>query len=85
MTKLGIGILGVGAMGKQNAYNIRRLIPEAQLVAVADVDLKRAEQVASELEIEHSYNSVEAAAERSYREGRAVAVQNRTRASRAAC
>ncbi len=51
-------------MGKQHAYNLRRLIPEAHLIAVADADLKRAEQVAAELEIEHAYNSVEALAER---------------------
>jgi predicted dehydrogenase len=62
MAKLGIGVLGVGTMGKQHAYNIRRLIPEAQLIAVADADLKRAQQVASELEIDHAYNSVEALA-----------------------
>jgi len=48
MAKLGIGVLGLGTMGRQHAYNIRRLIPEAQLVAVADADLKRAEQVAAE-------------------------------------
>src|SRR5260370_42150073 len=64
MAKLGIGVLGVGTMGKQHALNIRRLIPEAQLIAVADADLKRAQQVASELEIEHAYNSVEGLAER---------------------
>lgn len=64
MAKLGIGIVGVGTMGKQHALNIRRLIPEAQLIAVADADLRRAQQVASELEIEHAYNSVEALAER---------------------
>jgi inositol 2-dehydrogenase len=64
MVKLGIGVVGVGTMGRQHAYNLRRLIPEAQLVAVADADLRRAEQVAAELEIEHSYNSVEALVER---------------------
>src|SRR6202035_2151846 len=64
MAKLGVGVLGVGTMGRQHAFNIRRLIPEAQLIAVSDADLKRAQQVASELEIEHAYNSVEALAER---------------------
>ncbi len=61
MAKLGMGVLGVGGMGRRN---IRRLIPEAQLIAIADADLKRAHQVASELEIEHSYDNVEALAER---------------------
>jgi predicted dehydrogenase len=51
-------------MGKQHALNIRRLIPQAELIAVADVDLKRAEQVARELEIDHYYDKVEAVAER---------------------
>jgi len=64
MAKLGVGVLGVGTMGKQHAQNIRRLIPEARLVAIADADLKRAQQVASELEIEHAYGSVEALVER---------------------
>ncbi len=38
MAKLGVGVLGVGAMGKRHAFNIRHLIPEAQLIAVADAD-----------------------------------------------
>jgi predicted dehydrogenase len=63
MAKLGMGVVGVGTMGRQHAQNIRRLIPEAQLLAVADTDLKRAQQVASELEIAHAYNSVEALVE----------------------
>jgi predicted dehydrogenase len=64
MAKLGMGVLGVGGMGRRHAFNIRRLIPEAQLIAVADADLKRAHQVASELEIEHSYDNLAALAER---------------------
>ncbi len=64
MAKLGVGVLGVGTMGKQHAYNLRHRIPEAQLIAVGDADLNRAKQVASELEVEHAYNSVEAMAER---------------------
>ena len=64
MVKLGVGVLGVGTMGKQHAYNLRHRIPEARLVAVADADLNRAKQVAAELEIDHFYDSVEALAER---------------------
>ena len=60
MRKLGIGVLGVGEMGKRHAENLRRLVPHAQLVAVADVDGARAKKVATELEIEHSYASLEA-------------------------
>jgi predicted dehydrogenase len=64
MRKLGMGVLGVGEMGKQHATNLRHLVPHAQLVAVADVDGARASKVAKELEIEHSYASLEAMLER---------------------
>ena len=60
MRKLGVGVLGVGEMGKRHAENIRRLVPEARLVAVADAAADRARQVAAELEIENSYGSLEA-------------------------
>ena len=59
MRKLGVGILGVGEMGKRHAENLRRLVPEARLVAVADVAHQRAKQVAEELEIDQSYSSLE--------------------------
>jgi predicted dehydrogenase len=59
MPKLGIGVLGVGEMGRRHAENLRRLVPEARLIAVADVAAQRARQVAEELEIEHSYPSLE--------------------------
>ena len=58
MAKLGVGVVGVGTMGKQHAHNLRSLIPEARLIAVADADLKRAQQVAAELEIEYMSTTV---------------------------
>ena len=64
MRKLGIGVLGVGAMGKWHAQNIRRLVPEARLIAVADVAADQARQVATELEIEHSFATFEDMLER---------------------
>lgn len=64
MRKLGVGVVGVGEMGRRHAENIRRLVPQAKLVAVADVDAARAKQVMEELEIEHSYSSLEAMLER---------------------
>jgi myo-inositol 2-dehydrogenase / D-chiro-inositol 1-dehydrogenase len=64
MAKLGVGVLGVGEMGRQHAENIRRLVPEARLVAVADVAAARAGQVASELEIENAFSSLEEMAQR---------------------
>jgi scyllo-inositol 2-dehydrogenase (NAD+) len=59
MRKLGIGVLGVGEMGRRHAENLRRLVPGARLVAVADVAATRAKEVASRLEIEHSFGSFE--------------------------
>ena len=59
MRKLGIGVVGVGEMGKRHAENLRRLVPEARLIAVADAVASRAKQVAEELEIEHSFGSLE--------------------------
>lgn len=60
MAKLGVGVLGVGEMGRRHAENIRRLVPEARLVAVADVAAERARQAAAELEIDNSFPSLEA-------------------------
>src|SRR5579885_2302544 len=60
MKKIGIGVLGVGGMGKRHAENLRRLTPGAELLAVADVAAARARQVADELEIPKSYGSLEA-------------------------
>lgn len=57
--ELGIGVLGVGDMGRRHAENIRSLVPGARLVAVADVNWERAKKVAGELEIEHSFCDLE--------------------------
>lgn len=60
MRKLGIGVLGVGEMGQRHAENIHRFVPEARLIAVADAAADRARKVASLLEIERSYSSLDA-------------------------
>src|ERR1700716_580687 len=60
MRKLGIGVLGVGEMGKRHAENIRRLVPEARLAAVADVAAEGASEEATRLEIVHSFRSFDA-------------------------
>jgi len=59
MSKLGVGVVGVGEMGRRHAENLTRLVPKARLVAVADTDLERARRVAQELEVEHYYDSLE--------------------------
>jgi len=60
MLKLGVGVLGVGEMGSRHAENMRRLVPNAKLIAVADVNIDRAKQMANDLEIEHAYGSFDA-------------------------
>ena len=60
MRKLGVGVLGVGEMGRRHAENLRRLVPQARLVAVADVAAERAHHTAIELEIENFYGSLDA-------------------------
>src|SRR5258708_1039468 len=37
MRKIKMGVLGVGEMGKRHAENLRRLVPGAELIAIADV------------------------------------------------
>ena len=59
LKKLGIGVAGVGAMGRRHALNLRCLVPEARLMAVADVAETRAKEVAQELEIECSFRTLE--------------------------
>jgi myo-inositol 2-dehydrogenase/D-chiro-inositol 1-dehydrogenase len=63
MAKLGVGVVGVGRMGRRHAENLRSLVPEAKLVAVADVDLEAARRLADDLEIEHYYDSADALVE----------------------
>jgi len=60
MRKLGVGVVGVGEMGKCHAENLRRRVPEVRLIAIADASEDRARQVAAELEVERSYGSLEA-------------------------
>ena len=51
MVKVGVGVIGVGEMGKRHAENLARLVPKARLVGIADADLERARSIAQELEI----------------------------------
>jgi len=64
MSKLGVGVIGVGEMGKRHAENLAHLVPKARLVGVADTDLERARAAAEELEVEHYDDSAEALAAR---------------------
>jgi inositol 2-dehydrogenase len=60
MRKIGIGVVGVGEMGKRHAENVRQLVPGARLVAIADAAAARAQSVAEELEVERWFSSLEA-------------------------
>jgi inositol 2-dehydrogenase len=64
MRKLGVGVIGVGTLGRRHAENLRSKIPQAKLVAVVDTDLARAERLAQELELEHYYTHWEPLFER---------------------
>jgi myo-inositol 2-dehydrogenase / D-chiro-inositol 1-dehydrogenase len=59
MAKLGVGIIGVGEMGKRHAENLARLVPQARLVAIADANLETARSVARTLEVERYYGSAD--------------------------
>lgn len=60
MAKLGVGVVGIGEMGRRHVENLRRFVSNARLVAVADVNAAHASRVAAEFEIDHSYGSLEA-------------------------
>jgi myo-inositol 2-dehydrogenase/D-chiro-inositol 1-dehydrogenase len=49
---LNIGLIGAGRIGRIHAGNIANRIPEARLVAVADIDLAAAKDVAAEMNVE---------------------------------
>jgi scyllo-inositol 2-dehydrogenase (NAD+) len=57
--KLGVGVIGVGEMGRRHADNFCRLVPEAKLVAIADVAPGRAKEVADSLGVERAFTSVD--------------------------
>src|SRR5437764_14449715 len=59
MSRLRVGVLGVGEMGMRHAENLRHRVPNAQLTAVADVAIERARRVAYDLEIENAHGSLE--------------------------
>ena len=46
MTKLKLGVIGTGRIGKVHIATLVQSVPQAEIIAIADVDLKSAEQVA---------------------------------------
>jgi len=59
MSRLNLGVAGVGVMGKRHAENLRCRVPKARLVAVCDANVKRAGEVAQELEIDAHFASLD--------------------------
>ncbi len=60
MTKaLGVGVIGVGMLGRQHATNLAHKIPNARLVAVADVRGEVARQIGDELGAAKIYTSAQ--------------------------
>ncbi len=54
--QLGVGIIGVGLMGKTHATNLRTRIPNARLVGISDANLALAQNVGSELGVSETYS-----------------------------
>lgn len=52
MSKLRIGVIGTGVMGRGHAEFIRDFVPKAEVVALSDIDQKRASVLADELELD---------------------------------
>lgn len=60
MKKLGVGLVGLGRLGRVYARDLAARIPETRLVAVADVDAAAVEQVAGEHDVRHRFAEPEA-------------------------
>ncbi|GAB4112233.1 MAG: inositol 2-dehydrogenase [Candidatus Caldatribacteriota bacterium] len=61
MDKINVGVIGVGRIGQIHARNLKYQIPEARLLAVADILEEQAKQFAKQLEIplvEKDYRSL---------------------------
>ena len=57
--RLGVGVIGVGTIGRQHAWNLAHLVPDAALVAVADANLDTARQVAADLGVANWFASAD--------------------------
>jgi myo-inositol 2-dehydrogenase/D-chiro-inositol 1-dehydrogenase len=52
---INVGLIGTGRIGRLHAENLAYRIPEAKLVAVADIFVEAAEKVAADLQIPSAY------------------------------
>ena len=58
-SKLKIGLVGVGRMGRVYAQNLAQRVPNAQLVAIADRNAETAHSAAADLDIPNVYSNHE--------------------------
>ena len=54
-SKVDVGVIGVGLMGKTHATNLVTRIPQANLIGIADLNLPLAQNVASDLGVTNVY------------------------------
>jgi myo-inositol 2-dehydrogenase/D-chiro-inositol 1-dehydrogenase len=52
---LRVGIIGAGRIGKIHAQNLATRIPQAEIAAIADMNLKAAQQLAGKLDVTAAY------------------------------
>ena len=57
MTKLKIGVIGTGRIGKVHLATLVQNVPQAEVIAVADSDLQSAKKVAAEYGVEAVYDN----------------------------
>jgi myo-inositol 2-dehydrogenase/D-chiro-inositol 1-dehydrogenase len=55
MNRINIGVIGTGRIGRLHAQNLTNRLPKANLVAVSDIYVDAARQVAAELGIPNAY------------------------------
>lgn len=59
MKKIKMGSVGLGRLGYEHATNIATQIPEAELVALCDLDTEKLDKVAKELGVKYTYTDFE--------------------------
>lgn len=65
MEKLKVGSIGVGRLGYQHAENVAYRIPNAELIAVCDINKERAKEVAKQLGAKEFYSDYKEMLEKS--------------------
>lgn len=60
MDKVRIGSVGLGRLGAQHAENIATKIPNAELVALCDVDVEKLKETARCLHVKHTFTDFDA-------------------------